>query len=288
MGVLDRVVSSVSSSQLVGPRSPGRPPAWRWPRWAWVDRWFGRSRPAHDDGVEPWLGRLVAGVVHEMNTPLGAMASSADTIEALSRRVDALVDDPEVTAHLQTLRQLAAVQQQTAVRLTDTVRSLERFVDLDRSDRREVDLVDTIRAALDVLGAQGDSRVRLVAIESPRLVTSPRLLNRVIVHTLERALAAAPTEGTVEVTVHGAGRGHVAISIRDTGRALDDAEIGRLGLPRLAERGTRIALDLGWATSQRALHALGGTMTVQSGEGQGTTVTVRLPSNAKQKRQQGR
>ena len=279
---------SARRRSLVPPGSRAFDPARRswsivrrtWPAFRrWLAAVFGgRRAPPTDDPSEAWLLSLVAGVVHEMSTPLGALASSADTIDALSRHIETDAAANDLARHVRTLRALASVQQQTAARLNETVRALERFVDLDRSDRREVDLAVSVEATLAVLGARDDDRIRVdVSARLPRLVTSARLLNRVLAHALRRALAATDPRGRVTVTIHRSGRRRVAVSIHDTGAAIAAAELGRLGSPRLAAQKERVGLDLDWAISQRALRALGGTMTVRSGAGNGTTVTLILP-----------
>ncbi len=245
---------------------------------SFVQRRPGRDPARAELASDRWLAALVAGVVHEMNTPVGALASSAQTIDALSRRIEGDATDEDLTARLKLLRELAALQQQAAARLTETVQALERFDDLDRSDRREVDLAVSIEATLTVLGVSQDRRIRLnIAPNTPRPLTSARLLNRLLAHALSRALDAAGPSEVVTVSTHRLGGDRVGIDIHDTGPAVDPAVLDGLTAPRWSTTNARVGLDLGWATAERILEVLGGSMTVHSDHGAGTTVTLVLP-----------
>lgn len=238
--------------------------------------------PGGED-ADALVARLVAGLLHEVNTPVGALASSTQTLGRILERLERSFEqekDPGLARQLQLGKALVEVQRRTAERLEETVRSLEHFVDLDRADERPIDLAESIEAALRLLAPKIGPRVCVrtqIPEDTPKVVTSGRGVHRVLLQVLESAVDAVGDAGEIHIEVVPVRRERLVIWIRDSGRGMPSQEVSRLFEPRFGRRGARIGLQLEWATSQKVIRGLGGDIRVESTEGAGTTVALDLP-----------
>lgn len=121
-----------------------------------------------------------------------------------------------------------------------------------------------------------DERVRLrIEIEPtlPRLLIDRTLIARALTNVIENALHAMPGEGTLTI---GASRsnGEVVLWLQDDGVGLDEATLGRIFEPYFSTRTS--GTGLGMAIAKRNVELNGGTISVSSEKGAGTTVTLRF------------
>ena len=257
--------------------------AYRWGNlWARLRRGRFRAMERPDDGEEAWGARLVAGLVHDLNSPIGALASSASTLRGLVDRLESPepIDRLSSQKQLETLRNLTSLQLETTHRLRDTLRALEGFVDLDRAERREVDLAQSIQAALGLVTPSVDEGVCIVVRippTTPRPITDARRLHRALLHVLDHAVESARKGDTIRIEAGPLGGDKVRIRVIQASSTVSPQELSHLFHPKLAPRGSSVRLDLSWATTRRTISALGGTIGVESGDGWGTTVSVDLP-----------
>lgn len=260
-----------------------------------------RAEVRHEAKRTEAVVRLVAGLTHELNSPLGALRSSLDVIRRGVDRLHGRLDeglgdrpsdgrgdstgpstlDPAMVAKIAGLQRDACENGEAAVaRVSGLVRSLDELVQLDEAERREYDLHEGLDAALRWLDARNregiEVRKRYGAI--PRLMCRPRALNRAFSELLENAVAAIHARGETGVielvTQHR--DGHVRLTIRDDGVGMTAEERERL-FDAGFKRGARVELGLGLLAVQRVVASHGGRIEVQTAPGAGATFVVVLP-----------
>jgi signal transduction histidine kinase len=103
-------------------------------------------------------------------------------------------------------------------------------------------------------------------------------LKQVLINLLSNAVKYNREGGAVEVSVESEGSDRVRIAVKDTGMGIDPDSIEKLFIPfERLDAGAEIqGTGLGLALSQRLVEAMGGTLTVSSAPGQGSTFTVEL------------
>ncbi|MGD8862333.1 MAG: ATP-binding protein [Myxococcales bacterium] len=233
------------------------------------------------------LGQLVAGVAHEINTPLGALGSNNDTtMRALSRARD-LLDDPalaEIKPALRARKLLDGVEGLNRVsadaieRITTLVRSLRSFARLDQAELAEVDLHDGLDSTLALLHHELKNRIKVVRDygELPNVSCYANQINQVFMNLLVNAVQAIEGKGRISVTTRPAGDA-VTVRIEDTGRGIAARDLSRIFDPGFTTKGVGVGTGLGLSIVHQILQQHGADIDVHSQPGEGTRVTVSLP-----------
>jgi two-component system NtrC family sensor kinase len=233
------------------------------------------------------LGMLLAGVAHELNTPLGALGSNHDVLKrALRRLQDILADEVVEPSELDEVRRIVRaldgimrVNDLAVERVTALVESLRGF---GRPDRAEVDVVDVhegIDAALTLLRHRMKDRIEVVREYGapPRVECLPQQLNQVFMNLLLNASQAIPGRGTITIRTAAEGDG-VRIDIEDTGTGMPESLLERIFEPGFTTKGNRVGMGLGLLITRQVVDRHGGRLSVRSVPGAGATFTVWLPS----------
>lgn len=239
------------------------------------------------------LGTLVAGIAHELNTPLGTMKGATDvTARALARvrealgdgrRWDELRQGGSLERVLKVLADSGQATQEAIARLGRIVSSLKTFAHLDRAEYERVDVHEGLDSALTLLAPRLGRGVTLERSygQVPLLQCYPQELNQVFMNLLLNASQALDGPGQIRVTTAAEG-GHVRIEIADTGRGIPPERRERIFDPAFARKGDRVGLGLGLSASYNIVAKHAGTLEVDSAPGRGTTVTIRLPTTGPQ------
>jgi signal transduction histidine kinase len=222
------------------------------------------------------LSRLVAGLSHEIHTPLGAMLASADILQRAVERLE----ESGAAARLGTLKSSAEVMVEGARRIHAVVRTLRLFTRLDEAPCKSVDLHDGLDTSLELLQyriGRGTSVVRHYG-ELPEVVCRPDALNQVFMNILLNAVQAVEGGGEIRIATRLDGD-EALVEISDNGPGIssdDRAKIFDLGFTTRGERG---GTGIGLALSQRIVQEHGGSIDVTSEPGRGSAFAVRIPVN---------
>ena len=216
---------------------------------------------------------FVANASHELKTPVAALRVLAETL------LTALPDDPQAG------REFAVRIGREAERLDTLVRDL---LDLSRVERGTLDVepVDLVGLAKEVVGGYADRaeerRIRLRTELRPNVAMrgDRAQLGLLLSNLIDNAVRCTPPRGTVRVRLDG-GESRAVLQVADTGEGIPADE-----LPRIFERFYRVdkararqtgGTGLGLAIVRHVAESHGGTVTVDSELGRGTTFTVTLP-----------
>lgn len=217
------------------------------------------------------LGRLAAGVAHEIHNPLASMRLS---LEALARGVDGREPTDKE------LEYLRLIEDEVDACLAIT----ERMLRLSAYGGNRKNIVDVNQAVSDVVqlagweaDEQGISVTRSLAPGTVRILGDDSELRMTILNLLQNAFHAIEGRGDVSVVTERSG-GQVLISVTDTGTGIPPEVRPHIFSPFFSRRadglrGTGLGLSISWANVERC----GGTIEVESSPGKGTRFTVRLP-----------
>jgi signal transduction histidine kinase len=223
------------------------------------------------------LGNLVAGVAHEINTPLGAVTSNIDVIR---RGLGRLAPDvPAARASvLAVLEDLLRTNAEACERIAAIVTNLRNFARLDEAEWKTADLREGMDSTLALVAHLHRGRIAIVRAygEVPPIACHPGQLNQVFMNLLVNAIQAIEGPGTVHVRLD-ADAAALTIAVEDSGRGIAPEHLPRVFDPGFTTKGVGVGTGLGLAICHRIVTAHGGTIDVASRPGTGTTVTVRLP-----------
>ena len=215
--------------------------------------------------------QFVDGASHEMRTPLSVIQGELEL--ALTRSRTATEYQAAITA--------ALIATTGLIRLTDDLLKLSRTTEEELSTTfTVVDVDDTVREiATAVATTARDADIHLTVHTGARLQTrgSAELLSRAIGNVIENALKFSRPGGTITLSSAAEG-GTVVIRVADDGIGMTPAELSRAfdRFWRADTSRTTPGHGLGLALTQQIMKAHGGAVTLESRQGHGTTVTLKL------------
>jgi signal transduction histidine kinase len=257
-----------------------------------VRRWFrdaAEEMTRHEDlkcahaeltELEALRDDLVHMVVHDMRSPLTSVVGSLQT--ALDGDLDSEIGHEMV--------ENAFVDAQRLVAMTQSLLDVSR---LERGqlpvNRREADIVgvvsQAVRTAAHLAREKGVHIVIDSPAEAPLVAIDTDLMVRVLTNLLQNAARHTPEGGIVTVSAHvrrGAAGHAVVLAVADTGEGISKEIRERIfdkffHAARHTDRAGAASTGLGLAFCRLAVEAHGGTISVDSQVGQGSTFCIELP-----------
>lgn len=211
------------------------------------------------------LGRMAAGVVHELNTPLSVIVSATQMI----LREEGLPDF---------VRDMVERVNQEAHRLADMTRGILSFARRDAHDHRESDVNQVLREAMTLL--RYEARKRSIAViedldyRLPVIAADPNRVKQVIINLVMNALQAMGEGGTLFIRTSRNGKGGVTVQVADTGPGIPAELLGHIFTPFFTTKEPGEGTGLGLFITRKLMESVGGAIAVESAVGEGTTFTL--------------
>lgn len=226
------------------------------------------------------LRTLVAGVSHEVNSPLGAISSNVQLTSQIAEILEKgpQGEAPEVGRALSSLREARETSLKAIERIGSILESLRDFACVDEGEIKRIDLRESIGTCIDLLSAETEGRIEFTQRYSGPLdvMGRPAELNQVFMHLLRNAIESIEGEG--EVTIDGVlDAKEIRIDIADTGKGIAKKDIEGIFDLQFGRKGDRVTMGLGLPISRSIVLDHGGSIDIESAIGSGTRVVVRLP-----------
>ena len=242
------------------------------------------------------LGRLVAGVAHELNNPISFVLGNVVALKRYSERLHSYLDAVHrgrSAAEIETLRrdlridrivedlpQLIEGTVEGAQRTRDIVDSLKRFSALDRDEQRRFDLVQVIERAVHwVAKVRGDKfRVDLQLPPALPVVGSPGQMQQVAMNLVQNACDATAEQDDARLVIAGRGEGGSAlIEFHDNGPGISDENLPRIFDPFFTTKPVGKGTGLGLAISYGIVERHGGRLSAGNHAVGGALFILTLP-----------
>ena len=217
------------------------------------------------------LGKLAAGVAHEINNPMTGILTNASLLLE-----DLPADDPR-------REDLETIVNET-IRCRRIVKGLLDFARQSKPEKKKTSVNEIMRNSLSLLRNQASFRnIEIIEAPDPYLPdipADPNQLQQVFVNILVNASEAMPGGGQIRVSSRRADRAgeQIEVAISDNGPGISPDAMSRLFDPFFTTKHT--GTGLGLAVSYGIVQSHGGTIEVQSEPGHGATFVVRLPTAA--------
>ena len=228
------------------------------------------------------LGRLVSGLLHELNTPLGVIGSNIDLMHRSieqSRDLLASGDPSGLEKRLGAITKLRTPSQDSVARMRTVIEHLRSFAALDEAETQRLDLHEGLDSTLALLKHRLRDDIEVVKRygEIPTVVGRRAELNQVFMSLLMNAVDALEDGGgTIEVRTDHA-NDFVHVEITDTGKGIDPAQLDTLFEPAFVKTSMRVKAGFGLFVSNYIIRKHGGEIRVESRVGAGSKFTVVLP-----------
>ena len=247
-----------------------------------ADAYRDRSVMAHqviESGRLASIGELAAGIAHEINNPVAIMVQEAGWIDDLLGEGDPCSGEnlEEITRAVGQIRTQGDRCKEITYKLLSFARKTDPTV-------REVELNEVVAEVIGLTSQK--TRYANVHIETelspdlPTIQASPSELQQVLLNLVNNAIDAIERPGGTVTVATGAAGNEVVLEVRDTGKGIPEANLGRIFDPFFTTKPVGQGTGLGLPICYGIVEKMGGRITVESEIEKGTTFTVFIPREA--------
>lgn len=215
------------------------------------------------------LGQLVAGVAHEINTPLAAIKSNNEIAGKLIKQIT----DKDV---YELLEETNSIDKEAIERIKLLVVSLRKYVRLDEAELQEADINKEIDLTLELLRHETKNRIEIVKNygKIPPVKCYPNILNQVFTNIIQNAIQAINGRGTISIDTSFRNK-NLKVKIKDTGCGIKEPQkIFDLGY---TTKGVGVGTGLGLAISQKIIEKHKGKIDVKTKINKGSEFCITIP-----------
>ncbi len=235
------------------------------------------------------LGSLVAGIAHEINTPVGAMTSMHDTLlrgvekmkeHLKARDAEAFEADAKLNSLFEVIETSNQVIKSASSRVGEIVRRLRSFARLDEAELKKSDLHEGLEDTLTLVHHEIKHHIEVVKEygEVPPISVYPSRLNQVYLNLLNNARQAIKEKGTITIRT-GVEDSMAFVSVTDDGVGMEKETLKKIFDPGFTTKGVGVGTGLGLSICYQIIQDHRGKIDVTSTVGKGTTFTLRIPLN---------
>lgn len=228
------------------------------------------------------LGHLVAGIAHEINTPLGSILSNTDmflrSFEKLRRQLGGMQLSHDIDKTIDVLDNLSQVNKMACDRISGIVKALKNFARLDEEDLKTVDLHQGLDNTLCLTAHLNRERIKVVKDYGaiPELRCYANQLNQVFMNLLVNSMQAIQGKGVITIQTRREGP-DIVIKIKDSGCGIQQEHLEKIFDPGFTTKGVGVGTGLGLSISYKIIEEHKGRIEVKSKTGKGTEFILRLP-----------
>lgn len=216
------------------------------------------------------LGQLVAGVAHEINTPVASIKSNNGIVAKLLPSI-------ENTELRDMLSDINSIDNEAVTRISNIVASLKKFVRLDEAELQEADINKELDLTLELIRHETKNRIKIVKNygEIPMIKCFPNMLNQVFTNILVNACQSIEGSGTIAITTKYEDK-KMYISIKDSGKGIPKKYLNKIFSAGFTTKGIGVGTGLGLAICSKIIEKHKGEITVNSEEGVGSEFIITI------------
>lgn len=216
------------------------------------------------------LGQLVAGVAHEINTPVASIKSNNGIVAKLLGSIDD-VDLKEM------LSDINEIDKEAVNRISNIVTSLKKFVRLDEAELQEADINKELDLTLELIRHETKNRIEIVRNygEIPAIKCFPNMLNQVFTNILINACQAIEGKGKIIITTEYRDK-KLVVKIKDNGKGIPPNQLSKIFSAGFTTKGVGVGTGLGLAICTKIIEKHKGEITVNSEIGKGSEFVITI------------
>lgn len=217
------------------------------------------------------LGRLVAGIAHEINTPIASIKSNHDILSKLTSKI-------ENNDIKEMFEQVNTIDKEAIERISKIVTSLKKFVRLDEAELQEADINNEIDLTLEIIRHETKNKVEIEKHygQIPLIKCYPNMLNQVFTNILVNACQAIEKKGKITISTEYKDK-NLEIKIKDNGKGIPKENLKDIFTAGFTTKGAGVGTGLGLAISQKIIDKHNGKINVISEVGVGSEFIITIP-----------
>jgi two-component system, NtrC family, sensor kinase len=223
------------------------------------------------------IGRLAAGVAHEINNPLAIINAKAGLIEDLFTLKKEYQDDPKLLSQVRSIHQAVDRCSKITRRLLNFARSSDVII-------QKIDIGEVIHEVLgfinEAAGHKGIDIIMELDKNIPPIETDKGKLQQIFLNLVSNALAALEEGGFLKINVKLQDEDHVSIKISDNGCGIAKKDLERIFEPFFTTKTNKGGTGLGLYITYGLIQEIGGSISVASEIGKGTDFNLVFPLRA--------
>lgn len=214
------------------------------------------------------LGQLIAGVAHEINTPLASIKSNNEITAKLIKNIP--------TENSELLKEIVDIDKEAIERINGLVISLRKFVRLDEAELQEADINKELDLTLNLIRHETKNKISVVKKynDIPPIKCYPNMLNQVFMNILVNAVHAIENEGTITISTSCTDN-NLTVKIKDTGCGIKEPD--KIFFAGYTTKGVGVGTGLGLAISQKIIEKHNGKIEVKTKLGSGSEFIITIP-----------
>jgi signal transduction histidine kinase len=228
------------------------------------------------------IGRLAAGVAHEINNPLAIINEKAGLIKDIFSFKEEYKHDTKIPGLVDSI--LASVER--CGKITKRLLGFARHLDVS------IQIIDIKAVIEDVLGfLVKEAEYRSIAInldieeDIPQFETDRGKVQQILLNLVNNAFAAMQDNGSLDIKIRRVENDFVSISVKDNGHGIPEEDLKRIFEPFFSTKTKSGGTGLGLSITYGLIQELNGTLKVVSTFGKGSEFTITLPLTNKGKHQ---
>jgi signal transduction histidine kinase len=228
------------------------------------------------------IGRLAAGVAHEINNPLAIINEKAGLIKDIFSFKEEYKHDTKIPGLVDSI--LASVER--CGKITKRLLGFARHLDVS------IKIIDIKAVIEDVLGfLVKEAEYRSIAInldieeDIPQFETDRGKVQQILLNLVNNAFAAMQDNGSLDIKIRRVENDFVSISVKDNGHGIPEEDLKRIFEPFFSTKTKSGGTGLGLSITYGLIQELNGTLNVVSTFGKGSEFTITLPLTNKVKHQ---
>ncbi len=216
------------------------------------------------------LGQLVAGVAHEINTPVASIKSNNSIISKIIPQLQQ--DDLR-----EMLTEINKLDSEAIQRISNIVVSLKKFVRLDEAELQETDINKEIDLTLEIIRHETKNKITIEKHygELPPIKCYPNMLNQVFTNILVNACHAIENQGIITITTEYENN-VLTVKFKDNVKGIPKETLNKIFTAGFTTKGVGVGTGLGLAISQKIIDKHNGKIKVLSEVGIGTEFIITI------------
>lgn len=216
------------------------------------------------------LGQLVAGVAHEINTPVASIKSNNGIVSKLLGSIE----DSDLKEMLTDINE---IDKEAVNRISNIVTSLKKFVRLDEAELQEADINKELDLTLELIRHETKNRIEVIRNygEIPVIKCFPNMLNQVFTNILINACQAIDGKGTISISTEYKDK-NLIVKIKDSGKGIPQNQLNKIFSAGFTTKGVGVGTGLGLAICTKIIEKHKGEITVNSEVGKGSEFIITI------------